>query len=113
VTAKDSLLLPNKIVGFREEDHLILSAFGCDRPTCYYYKRKRERQDKKMAPIWYDFVFGNAYQQDAAKVEESVRRKYPLLLHESESIVLAFKDRYVLCHIPSRTFSGRLVRPSY
>jgi hypothetical protein len=66
-----------------------------------------------MAPIWYDFVFGNAYQQDAAKVEESVRRKYPLLLHESESIVLAFKDRYVLCHIPSRTFSGRLGRPSY
>jgi hypothetical protein len=43
--------------------------------------------------VWYDFIFDNAYQQDAAEVEKTVRDKYPLLLHPQEKIVLAFKDR--------------------
>jgi hypothetical protein len=43
--------------------------------------------------VWYDFIFDNAYQQDAKKVEEEVRKKYPLLLHAQESIVLSFRDR--------------------
>jgi hypothetical protein len=42
---------------------------------------------------WYDFIFDNAYQADALKVEEEVRQKYPLLLHAREKIVLAFRDR--------------------
>merc|ERR1719261_482707 len=40
-----------------------------------------------------DFVFDNAYQQDAAEVEQRVREKYPLLLHQDEKIELAFKGR--------------------
>jgi hypothetical protein len=43
--------------------------------------------------VWYDFIFDNAYQLDAASVEASVRSKYPLLLHKDEQLVLAFKDR--------------------
>jgi hypothetical protein len=43
--------------------------------------------------IWYDFVFGNAYQVDAAEAEQKLREKYPMLLHTNERIELAFKDR--------------------
>jgi hypothetical protein len=42
---------------------------------------------------WYDFVFDNAYQVDAVESEKSIREKYPDLLHETERIELAFKDR--------------------
>ena len=41
----------------------------------------------------YDFLFDNAYEQDASEAEKAIREKYPLLLHEKESLVLAFKDR--------------------
>jgi len=40
-----------------------------------------------------DFLFDNAYAVDAKGAEESVRSKYPGLLHADESIELAFKDR--------------------
>lgn len=43
--------------------------------------------------VWYDFIFDNAYQQDAVEVEASVRQKYPLLLHKDEKLILAFRDR--------------------
>ena len=43
--------------------------------------------------VWYDFIFDNAYSVDAEKAEASMRQKYPLLLHEQEKIILAFKDR--------------------
>jgi hypothetical protein len=43
--------------------------------------------------VWFDFIFDNAYQQDAAEVDVSVRKKYPLLLHKDEKIILAFRDR--------------------
>lgn len=42
---------------------------------------------------WYDVVFDNAYQVDAQEAEKAVREKYPELLHETERIELAFKDR--------------------
>jgi len=41
----------------------------------------------------YDYIFSNAHQQDSVEAEKAVRAKYPLLLHEKEQIVLAFKDR--------------------
>jgi len=40
-----------------------------------------------------DFIFSNAYHQDAAETEKELRQKYPLLLHEKEKIELAFRDR--------------------
>jgi hypothetical protein len=40
-----------------------------------------------------DFIFDNAYQKDAAEEDLSVWKKYPLLLHKDEKIILAFKDR--------------------
>ena len=40
-----------------------------------------------------DFIFDNTYQVDAKEAEDSVRSKYPKLLHEAETIELAFKDR--------------------
>jgi hypothetical protein len=43
--------------------------------------------------VWYDFVFDNAYQTDAAETEKNIRQKYPKLLHANEKIELAFKDR--------------------
>lgn len=43
--------------------------------------------------VWFDFIFDNAYAVDAKEAEESMRRKYPLLLHKDESVILAFKDR--------------------
>lgn len=43
--------------------------------------------------VLYDFIFDNAYAQDAREVEAAVRDKYPHLLHKDESIVLAFRDR--------------------
>lgn len=43
--------------------------------------------------VWYDFVFDNAYKVDAKEAEQKLRSKYPLLLHETESIELAFTDR--------------------
>ena len=46
----------------------------------------------KSSP-WFDFLFDNAYNVDASEAEASIRRKYPLLLHDKEKIVLAFKDR--------------------
>jgi hypothetical protein len=46
-----------------------------------------------MPGVWYDFVFDNAYQVDAKDAEDKIRTKYPMLLHEAETIELAFKDR--------------------
>jgi hypothetical protein len=43
--------------------------------------------------VWFDFVFDNAYKVDAKAAEDSIRSKYPHLLHENETIELAFKDR--------------------
>ena len=43
--------------------------------------------------VWYDFVFDNNYKVDAKEAEGRMRSKYPLLLHENETIELAFKDR--------------------
>ena len=43
--------------------------------------------------VWYDFIFDNAYQQDAGEAERRIRSKYPHLLHEKEHLELAFKDR--------------------
>jgi hypothetical protein len=43
--------------------------------------------------VLYDFIFDNAYQQDAGEAEKSVRAKYPLLLHANEKIMLSFRDR--------------------
>lgn len=46
-----------------------------------------------MSSSWYDFIFDNAYQVDASEAEATLRQKYPLLLHDQESLELAFKDR--------------------
>lgn len=46
-----------------------------------------------MPSPWFDFVFDNAYQVDASEAETKLREKYPLLLHETERIELAFTDR--------------------
>lgn len=43
--------------------------------------------------VWYDFVFDNTYKVDAKEAEDRMRSKYPILLHEKETIELAFKDR--------------------
>ena len=43
--------------------------------------------------VWYDFVFDNNYKVDAKEAEGRMRSKYPHLLHENETIELAFKDR--------------------
>ncbi|CAJ1964335.1 unnamed protein product [Cylindrotheca closterium] len=43
--------------------------------------------------VVYDFIFDNAYQQDAGEEERKVREKYPLLLHKDERVELAFRDR--------------------
>ena len=43
--------------------------------------------------VWFDFIFDNAYQVDAKEAEISLRKKYPKLLHEKETVELAFKDR--------------------
>ena len=43
--------------------------------------------------VWYDFVFDNTYKVDAKEAEDRMRSKYPHLLHENETIELAFKDR--------------------
>lgn len=43
--------------------------------------------------VWYDFIFDNAYKQDAADAERRMRQKYPHLLHADERVELAFKDR--------------------
>ena len=40
-----------------------------------------------------DFIFDNSYAVDAETAEANMRRKYPLLLHEKEKVILAFKDR--------------------
>jgi len=37
--------------------------------------------------------FNGAYQQESKEAESKVRQKYPLLLHQDEEILLAFKDR--------------------
>lgn len=41
----------------------------------------------------YDFIFDNGYEEDAKDAEARIREKYPLLLHEQEKILLAFKGR--------------------
>ena len=41
----------------------------------------------------YDFIFDNAYKECADDAESRLRKKYPLLLHETEKILLAFKGR--------------------
>jgi hypothetical protein len=41
----------------------------------------------------HDFLFSNAYAVDAAEAERRIREKYPHLLHPTEKIELAFKDR--------------------
>lgn len=43
--------------------------------------------------VWFDFIFDNAYKEDAADAERRMRGKYPLLLHADEKVELAFKDR--------------------
>eukprot|EP00980_Cylindrotheca_fusiformis_P028777 scaffold22642_cov134-Cylindrotheca_fusiformis.AAC.32 len=43
--------------------------------------------------VFYDFIFDNAYQQDAGDAEQKMREKYPLLLHSEERVELAFRDR--------------------
>jgi hypothetical protein len=43
--------------------------------------------------VWYDFIFDNTYAVDAAEAEKSIRVKYPHLLHATEKVELAFKDR--------------------
>ena len=40
-----------------------------------------------------DYVFRNAYPEDAADAEQRIREKYPLLLHQDETIKLACRDR--------------------
>ena len=40
-----------------------------------------------------DYVFRNAYPEDAADAEQRIREKYPLLLHQDETIKLAYRDR--------------------
>ena len=42
---------------------------------------------------WFDFIFDIAYKEDAEDAESRIREKYPLLLHENEKILLAFKGR--------------------
>jgi len=42
--------------------------------------------------VLYDYIFSNAYQQDADNTEKELRRKYPLLLQEKEHVELAFRD---------------------
>ena len=42
---------------------------------------------------WFDALFDNAYQVDAADAEEKIRQKYPQLLHTEEHVELAFRDR--------------------
>lgn len=46
-----------------------------------------------MPSPWFDFIFDNAYQVDAAEAESKMRAKYPLLLHANERLELAFTDR--------------------
>ena len=41
----------------------------------------------------YDYIFSNAYAEDASNAESRIRQKYPLLLHQEEKILLAFKGR--------------------
>lgn len=43
--------------------------------------------------VWFDFIFDNAYSVDAKEAEQQMRKKYPLLLHKQETVILAFKDR--------------------
>ena len=43
--------------------------------------------------VWFDFIFDNAYKVDAKEAEDRMRSKYPHLLHENETVELAFKDR--------------------
>jgi hypothetical protein len=47
----------------------------------------------KRSNAWFDFIFDNAYCVDADQAETSIRQKYPHLLHPSEKVILAFKDR--------------------
>jgi len=42
---------------------------------------------------WFDFIFDNAYAVDAKDAQNKMRRKYPALLHDNETIELAFTDR--------------------
>jgi hypothetical protein len=42
---------------------------------------------------WYDYIFDNAYEEDAKDAESRIRDKYPHLLHQDEKIILAFKGR--------------------
>jgi hypothetical protein len=42
---------------------------------------------------FFDAIFNNAYQVDAQAAEGKVRQEYPKLLHETERIEVAFKDR--------------------
>jgi hypothetical protein len=46
-----------------------------------------------MPGAWFDFIFDNAYQVDAKEAEDKMRSKYPHLLHEAETVELAFRDR--------------------
>ena len=40
-----------------------------------------------------DFLGSNSYAQDAAETERELRQNYPTLLHPTEQILLAFRDR--------------------
>jgi hypothetical protein len=46
-----------------------------------------------MPSAWFDFVFDNSYQVDAREAEAKIRRKFPLLLHEKETLQVAFTGR--------------------
>lgn len=53
---------------------------------------KQETKIVKMG-VWTDFIFDNTYAVDAKEAEANARKKYPLLFHENEKVILAFKDR--------------------
>jgi len=40
-----------------------------------------------------DFIFSNSHAQDAEETDRELREKYPALLHSSEKVLLAFRDR--------------------
>lgn len=63
-----------------------------------------------MAPsAIYAFLGKNSFQVDAAEAEKGVREKYPLLLHPSETIQLAFKDRGAMGRDKSYFTSHRIL----
>jgi hypothetical protein len=56
-------------------------------------KKRTKRETMGGNNPWFDFIFDNAYSVDAQDAETSIRKKYPHLLHPTERLILAFKDR--------------------